>query len=547
MKTTVKKILVSSLLIAATSLCLSSAQALLANADDTPLSTVAITVGEPVAGESANAGLFYTSEEFSASIGWSTTADGSEANDFNFQPFEEGQTYYADFYLSAENGYEFSENATVLINGTEYTAEWLMGASLPKYIAVYDVPFTLAKTETPLVYVSGIAVTESNISDVLNDGTVSFDAETNTLTLNNATLTGGYETDGQFIAIYSAAKQLTVNLIGKNTIDHSAQNGEAMFIGISGQNVTVRGGELNFKTDFSILASEDVRMENVTGGIKAAATSQGAYGIQSEMNVDLMNCEFTFDLSSTSDDVAVIGLAAFQNVTINNSNLAFEISGTGEQQVGIMAVQECEVLDSTIEIKGFGTSMLGIYAFSNTSIENSDVHVEISATSENNTCIGLASDSGKITIKGGNVDVTAVGVAGNPSVFAVYTGGLFGLDLVNGASVKLRANSVLAKAPNLSEYLKEYLITASTFIDGTSPVEYDESAVNTYQYLYIRNETENQPSAPDTPPTTPDTPPTPDTPKKSSGCGSVIGGSISALSVAGLASLLCIQKRKREE
>ena len=75
MKTTVKKILVSSLLIAATSLCLSSAQALLANADDTPLSTVAITVGEPVAGESANAGLFYTSEEFSASIGWSTTAD----------------------------------------------------------------------------------------------------------------------------------------------------------------------------------------------------------------------------------------------------------------------------------------------------------------------------------------------------------------------------------------------------------------------------------------------------------------------------------------
>ena len=46
---------------------------------------------------------------------------------------------------------------------------------------------------------------------------------------------------------------------------------------------------------------------------------------------------------------------------------------------------------------------------------------------------------------------------------------------MNGASVKLRANSVLAKAPNLSEYLKEYLITASTFIDGTSPVEYDES------------------------------------------------------------------------
>ena len=75
--------------------------------------------------------------------------------------------------------------------------------------------------------VAGTKVTANNKSNVLGDGKVSFDTETNTLTLNGATINGGIRS--------SLDGTLTVHLVGENVIDggyvDTDNNGERAFVG----------------------------------------------------------------------------------------------------------------------------------------------------------------------------------------------------------------------------------------------------------------------------------------------------------------------------
>ena len=115
---------------------------------DNMIPSANVTVTAPVAGETATAGVIFDSEKYNVSIGWSTTADGSVANDFNNQTFVAGNTYYVDVYLVAENPYIFADGATVFVNGTSYTSVWTIGSEYKKYVAVYDIPFTVPNAET---------------------------------------------------------------------------------------------------------------------------------------------------------------------------------------------------------------------------------------------------------------------------------------------------------------------------------------------------------------------------------------------------------------
>ena len=105
------------------------------------LSSASIEIPIPNAGDTSPAGIFFTSTEFNASIGWSTTADGDTLNDFNNQIFVEGNTYYADIYLTAKDTYVFAEGATVFVNGVGYTSVGMNSVD-KRFAAVYDVPFT---------------------------------------------------------------------------------------------------------------------------------------------------------------------------------------------------------------------------------------------------------------------------------------------------------------------------------------------------------------------------------------------------------------------
>lgn len=85
-------------------------------------------------------------------------------------------------------------------------------------VLMLGVPTLANEVEVHPVWVGGVQVTAGNAQDVLGDGTVSYDAECNTLTLSGAEITGGYEhEEGSVNAIY-AQGDLNIELIGTNSV-----------------------------------------------------------------------------------------------------------------------------------------------------------------------------------------------------------------------------------------------------------------------------------------------------------------------------------------
>ena len=258
------------------------------------LSDISITVEEPQAGEESTAGQFFSNDEFSASIGWSTTQDGSDLNDFNYKPFVAGETYYADIYITAKDNCQFEEGTTVRINGTPYTASFVSGSGQPRFIAVYDVPFTVKEDVVIIpadIYVGGIAVTDENAADILADGKVCYDKETKTLTLNGAAITG-YNTvligeENGYAGIYSKVKGLKINLVGTNEITFEDEMNDS-FTGI-------------YSSDDLEICGE--------GSLSVKAFN----GVMSFGNLSVENCKLTF---------SNIGLSGMRNITVNGATLA---------------------------------------------------------------------------------------------------------------------------------------------------------------------------------------------------------------------------------
>lgn len=100
-----------------------------------------------------------------------------------------------------------------------------------------------AKTEKikgvtfPEIYICGTQITNKNAENVLGDGTVSYDLDTNVLTLKNANLTELSEIDvgnGDVLrtviwARDSLTTSLLINLVGENTISTSVENAMAIY------------------------------------------------------------------------------------------------------------------------------------------------------------------------------------------------------------------------------------------------------------------------------------------------------------------------------
>ena len=117
-----------------------------------------------------------------------------------------------------------------------------------------------------------VEVTSENASDILNDGKVSFNPETKTLTLNNAELRG---------SIISNLEALTISFQGTNTINGSISQkngtqGTLAFIGADTGSLTV-----NFPSGSAIYNFTSVDF----GGFNLATTSSpGIFYIVNEPN-----------------------------------------------------------------------------------------------------------------------------------------------------------------------------------------------------------------------------------------------------------------------
>ena len=123
------------------------------------------------------------------------------------------------------------------------------------------------------LYVERIPVDENNKDDVLGDGTVSYDPETQTLTLNNANLT-----IEDYPGILSIISNLKINLVGQNTITSTGIGMQLDATSLGSTTVFCGSGSLQITSaGTAILANTDIAF---TDGVSVSAESSAGAGIK---------------------------------------------------------------------------------------------------------------------------------------------------------------------------------------------------------------------------------------------------------------------------
>lgn len=269
-----------------------------------------------------------------------------------------------------------------------------------------------AASETYDVWAGGVQVTEENASDVLGEAdgdgaTVIYDASTNTVTLNGASITTGYATtvgstaprDCGVYADLDDGRGLTVKLVGENTINLMDTETESMGIvlpsGAGTLNVTgEEGAKLTVKTTLQCLRAYDGM--SITGGTYDLTSDNGGEN----------SGEAIYSAGQITIDGADLTAVGVKNRGIWMSN------SDGEDLV---------IQNSTLNVTGGSTHVGCAGIFSNGGIEITNSIV--TATGDAN---GIAASNGEIIISGANTVVTATSnqVEGNdPEESAAILGG----------------------------------------------------------------------------------------------------------------------------
>lgn len=182
-------------------------------------------------------------------------------------------------------------------------------------------PINVFATTDYGIYVNGEQFTSEKTTINCGDGTATFDISTNTLILNNATITKRY--GYQYAVINSEISNLTIQLIGNNVID--GNKGEYDGIGADGgSNVVIVGdGNLTIKDvyygtyigDYSVPGG-NLKINNTTINIENAQ----ATGIWVNHDLEIINSNIKID--KTGDDV-YFGIVSNigGTITIDGGNL----------------------------------------------------------------------------------------------------------------------------------------------------------------------------------------------------------------------------------
>ncbi|MBP5340469.1 MAG: hypothetical protein J6Z14_14400 [Prevotella sp.] len=161
-----------------------------------------------------------TIEKFTFQFDWGTCTNksvkvqvvGYGIDEETWDYTADGKTYSSEIALSSADADGIVE-IPLLSDVTSEQVRLLFSSTE----AFSFVPLNIGITQTEMypVTIAGIMVTAKNADDVLGDETVSFDKETNTLTLNNAEIIVEQEMAG---IKYTGNDDLIISLTGENTI-----------------------------------------------------------------------------------------------------------------------------------------------------------------------------------------------------------------------------------------------------------------------------------------------------------------------------------------
>ena len=315
-------------------------------------------------------------EQWIGSDGKSITSEESFnseiSEDEKITTFEEGVTYYYSVWVKAKEGYAISEEVSVYLDGRPadngYT---LANNDEPKrpdgsfLSGTFNSLFVMECVFDPLK-VNGIEVTSANKDDILGDAdglgaTVSYDPDTNTLTLNNATLTVSED----FAAIHALIPDLTIVLKGENQINGSGSTENGIYsngdltitgsgrlqirgtgFGLYGNSaITLTGGaDVDIIVDFSsaeapqpysaVRALGGLTVDGATLNAKNNATQDASFGTPG-INTDLTAINGAKVNISSVNDHGICG-----DVIVSGAGTVVNASSASGEHYGIFAGQE---------------------------------------------------------------------------------------------------------------------------------------------------------------------------------------------------------------
>ena len=275
------------------------------------------------------------------------------------------------------------------------------------------VDFSAKAAINATLFVGGVEVTEQNATDVFGDGTVSFDYATNTLTLNNATITECFTEEffgeDTYFGIYCESNEVNLQLIGENTIYLSEGKDNDNY--------------------YAVYSSGAM---NVGGNGSLSVTSFG--GIAAMGNLTVKDC--SLDFSGTG--VVSMGKVSFENVTI-------------EAFAAVMAYSDVTVKDSTMVA---GTTVVALEETGSLLIEDSAITV---ANGQYGTSIGVT--SGNVTIKNSTLNLN-VNAVEEESAMGILAGNQLTLENVQ-ANIELRTKAGYALMGMAKVTIKQSNLTLS--------------------------------------------------------------------------------------
>ncbi len=195
--------------------------------------------------------------------------------------FKADTMYSTHFTVLPDVGYAFANDVTFTINGG--TAEWDVSNCLsdPEFLSLWTIP---REAQEPPTLESGIKllvgktwVDGVNAADVLGDGTVSYNDETKTLTLDNAYISDyTYVTDAWAYCSIYADQYITIDLVGSNEIDQRGTTLDktccAIQIAGSGECPPVLTGDGNLEVYAADTTMNSTALYESTSDMEIAAT-----------------------------------------------------------------------------------------------------------------------------------------------------------------------------------------------------------------------------------------------------------------------------------
>lgn len=366
------------------------------------------------------------------------------------------------------------------------------------------------------LYVGGVWVTTDNAADVLGDGTVSFDLETNTLILKNANITSSFVYEEGCVAAILAEGDLKIRLEGKNSVTagHASISSSGIYamgdLTISGEGeLTVVAGDVsgvanseNRTLDCSAIYVSDVltisqaKIVAISGNVTVTA-KEGYNGPSRAYSEAIVGYDGLY-----INDGAVVQATAGKAV----AQIAFSCAMTTETDLQIQNATVKAVAGEAVGTTHYATSV-GIYACGELWVlEGGSVEAvagKSSSVSSNSHGIQVFGpyaviDGGKVTATGGEAvgvlteDATesyansagiytqgTLDVQNNGSLIVsggraeatqAYSEGIFANDEVGIYDGYLKADGALAEGSVRAESIGVY-VNKSTFC------VYDKSAV----------------------------------------------------------------------